>query len=103
MRWWAALGLLVAILGVSPGAAQPAVQEYSVPAGSHPHDVAPARDGGVWFTAQAAGYLGWLNPDTGDIRQIPLGPHSAPHGVIVGPDEAPWITDGGQNAILLVD
>ena len=28
------------------------VQEYSVPAGSHPHDVAPAPDGSVWYTAR---------------------------------------------------
>ena len=28
---------------------------------------------------------------------------SAPHGVIVGPDGAPWITDGGLNAIVRVD
>jgi virginiamycin B lyase len=25
------------------------------------------------------------------------------HGVIVGPDGAPWVTDGGQNAIVRVD
>jgi virginiamycin B lyase len=35
--------------------------------------------------------------------ETPLGPGSAPHGVIVGPDGAPWITDGGQNAIVRVD
>ena len=28
---------------------------------------------------------------------------SAPHGVIVGPDGAAWVTDGGQNAIVRVD
>ena len=28
------------------------VREYSVPAGTHPHDVAPASDGTVWYTAQ---------------------------------------------------
>ena len=27
----------------------------------------------------------------------------APHGVIVGPDGAPWITDGGLNAMVRVD
>jgi virginiamycin B lyase len=79
------------------------VQEYSVPAGSHPHDVAPARDGGVWYTAQAAGKLGWLDPKSGRTREIALGDGSAPHGVIVGPDGAPWITDGGLNAIVRVD
>jgi virginiamycin B lyase len=80
-----------------------AVREYRVPAGSHPHDVAPARDGGVWYTAQHSGALGWLNPKTGATRHTPLGEGSAPHGVIVGPDGAPWITDSGLNAIVRVD
>jgi virginiamycin B lyase len=79
------------------------LREYPVPAGSHPHDVAPARDGGVWYTAQASGVLGWLDPRTGRTRLTPLGSGSAPHGVIVGPDGAPWITDGGLNAIVRVD
>jgi virginiamycin B lyase len=79
------------------------VREYDVPAGSHPHDVAPAPDGSVWYTAQSSGDLGSLDPKTGATRHIPLGEASAPHGVIVGPDGAPWITDGGLNAIVLVD
>ena len=81
----------------------PSVQEYPVPSGAHPHDVAPALDGGVWYTAQQQGALGWLDPVSGETRQIPLGAGSAPHGVIVGPDGAPWITDGGLNAIVRVD
>src|SRR2546423_4047703 len=54
----------------APPAASPSVQrtytlhEYSVPAGSHPHDVAPAPDGKVWYTAQATGELGLLDPAT---------------------------------------
>jgi virginiamycin B lyase len=47
--------------------------------------------------------LGWLDPESSDVREIPLGAGSAPHGVIVGPDGAPWITDGGLNAIVRVD
>jgi len=74
-----------------------------VPAGSHPHDVAPAPDGTVWYTAQATGELGRLDPETGETDHIALGAGSAPHGVIVGPDGAPWITDGGLNAIVRVD
>ena len=74
-----------------------------MPSGTHPHDVAPARDGGVWYTAQHTGQLGWLNPRTGKSRLTRLGNGSAPHGVIVGPDGAPWITDGGLNAIVRVD
>jgi virginiamycin B lyase len=94
---------------VQPGSASAAVnpdlaiREFDVPAGSHPHDVAAAVDGGVWYTGQRVGTLGHLDPATGAIRQIRLGPGSAPHGVIVGPDGAPWITDGGLNAIVRVD
>ena len=78
-------------------------QEYPVPPGSHPHDVAPAPDGTVWYTAQIAGALGRLDPATGETRHIPLGSGSSPHGVIVGPDKAPWVTDSGLNAIVRVD
>lgn len=79
------------------------IQEYPVPAGSHPHDVAPAPDGTVWYTAQNMGELGRLDPATGETYHIPLGSGSSPHGVIVGPDGAPWITDSGLNAIVRVD
>jgi len=77
--------------------------EYPVKAGSHPHDVAPAVDGGVWYTGQGNGTLGHLDPATGAVKDVALGQGSAPHGVIVGPDGAPWITDGGLNAIVRVD
>lgn len=78
-------------------------QEYPVPPGSGPHDVAPAPDGTVWYTAQRSGALGNLDPFTGKSVLISLGSGSAPHGVIVGPDGAPWVTDGGLNAIVRVD
>jgi virginiamycin B lyase len=78
-------------------------QTFPVGAGSAPHDVAPADDGGVWYTAQDTGELGWLDPGTGEYRVVPLGAGSRPHGVIVGPDGAPWITDGGLDAIVRVD
>ena len=74
-----------------------------MPPGTHPHDVAPAPDGTVWYTAQHTGKLGRLDPTTGQTTEIPLGDGSAPHGVIVGPDGAAWVTDGGLNAIVRVD
>jgi virginiamycin B lyase len=79
------------------------VAYFDVPRGAHPHDVAPAPDGTIWYTAQSQGAIGILDPKTGRTRQISLGNDSAPHGVIVGPDRAAWITDGGQNAIVRVD
>ncbi len=88
-----------------PAAEDVTLQEFSVPNGAHPHDVAPAAeaDGIVWYTAQHQEALGILDPTTGQTRHIHLGSGARPHGVIVGPDNAPWITDGGLNAIVHVD
>ena len=83
-RRWIALGAIVLLAGmVGVGAAVPVaaqgdevdyeVEEYAVPAGSHPHDVAPAPDGTVWYTAQRQGALGRLDPATGETHHIPLG------------------------------
>ena len=78
---------------------------FEVAPGSHPHDVAaaPGAGGPVYYTAQTSGKLGILDPATGRFEEVALGPDSAPHGVVVGPDGAPWITDGGRNAIVRVD
>jgi virginiamycin B lyase len=92
----------VLALGLTPAPAAD-VKYYDVPRGAHPHDVAPAPDGTVWYTAQSQGAIGILDPKTGKATQIPLGAGAAPHGVIVGPDRAAWITEGGQNAIARVD
>jgi virginiamycin B lyase len=66
------------------------------------HDVAPAPDGGVWFSAQRSGHLGWFDPKSGKTELVALGFGSSPHGVIQGPDKAAWLTDSGQNAIVRV-
>ena len=96
--------ILVALLTLAAVVqAEPVLLEYEVPSGSHPHDVAPAADGGIWYTAQRLGALGHLDPKSGKTRHIALGENSAPHGVIVGPDGSPWITDSGLNAIVRVD
>lgn len=85
------------------GAKAEQVQYYDVPKGDHPHDVAPAPDGSVWYTGQHAGVLGRLDPKTGEVERIPLGEGSRPHGVIVGPDGGAWVTDSGLNAMVCVD
>jgi virginiamycin B lyase len=87
------------------GTAAPAAMQswpLATPQPTGIHDVAPAPDGGVWFTAQRSGHLGWFDPASGKTELIALGGGSAPHGVIQGPDRAAWITDGGQNAIVRV-
>ena len=78
---------------------------FDVSRGAHPHDVAatPVAGGPVYYTAQSTGKLGVLDPKSGKFEEIALGARSAPHGVVIGPDGAAWITDGGQNAIVRVD
>src|SRR5919106_2034056 len=85
--------------------AQVSVQEYPLPRGHRVHDVwaDPAPDGPVWFSAQGSGHLGIVDPKSGKVELVPLGAGSAPHGVIAAADGAPWLTDGGQNAIVRVD
>lgn len=93
---------LALFLTVAPALAEK-VAYYPVPKGAHPHDVAPAPDGAVWYTAQHQGALGRLDPESGKVEQIPLGGGSRPHGVVVGPDGAAWVTDSGLNANVRVD
>lgn len=78
---------------------------FEVVAGAGAHDVAPVPDanGPVYYTAQRTGRLGVFDPQSGKVEEIALGPRSAPHGVVIGPDGAAWVTDGGQNAIARVD
>jgi virginiamycin B lyase len=98
------LTLFVALAGAAESAAfANDTQAFQLPMGALPHDVAPAPEGKVWYSAQRNGALGILDPATGQSREVKLGPKSAPHGVIQGPDGAAWLTDGGQNAIARVD
>ena len=87
-------------------AANPAARLQSWPLNTRQatgiHDLAPAPDGGVWFTAQRSGHLGYFDPKTARTELIALGARSSPHGVIAGPDRAAWITDSGMQAIVRV-
>ena len=78
------------------------VERYPVTPGAHPHDVAVASDGGIWYTGQLNETLGWLDPMSGDVREAELPNGARPHGVITGPDGAAWVTDQGLQAIVRV-
>ncbi len=100
-RWSMAFAV---VAGAAPALfAQPVY--FDVVRGARPHDVAaaPASGGPVYYTAQSTGKLGIVDPKSGKVEEIALGPRSSPHGVIVGPDGGAWVTDGGQNAIVRVD
>src|SRR5262245_21734360 len=96
---------LVFCLLALPATAQVRVQEYPVPPGHGLHDVwADAAPGGpIWISAQRSGHLGILDPKSGKVEFVKLGSGSSPHGVVAAEDGAPFLTDGGQNAIVRVD
>lgn len=102
----AALGILAApALLRGAGAEQESpfrVRYFALAAGTGPHDVTAGPDA-IWFTGQRNGRLGRLDPRDGTHKLIDLGKGAAPHGVVLGPDGAPWVTEGGQNAIARVD
>jgi virginiamycin B lyase len=80
------------------------VKYFPVPEARRSRDVTAAADRNtLWFCCQGNGKLGRLDPRDGSYKLTDLGPGSAPHGVILGPDQAAWVTDGGQNAIVRVD
>ena len=71
--------LLMATAG-NPIRAKMTMQTFPVSAGAGAHDVYPAPDGTVWFTAQSAGKLGRLDPRTGKSDFIALGQGRHPMG-----------------------
>ena len=95
-----AIGILAA---TAAAAADTRVSYFPVTPNARPHDVAVTPEGIVYYTGQAKGYLGRLDPKTGKDENIPIGSGSAPHGVIVAPDGGVWITDGGLNANVRFD
>ena len=79
------------------------IRTYNVRPGSGSRDVACNADGTVWFCGQRDGTLNLLDPRDGGLKVVALGQGAAPHGVVVGPDGAAWVTEGGQNSIARVD
>jgi streptogramin lyase len=75
--------MLAGVIGLAAlGAAAQAQQKvelFELPAGAGPHDVGPAPDGTVWYTAQLQGVLGVVYVDDHDIV---------------------WLSDFGANAAV---
>lgn len=55
----------------------------------------------LWAFA-AHGQPAYFNVASGKFEDIPLGPRSAPHGVIVGPDGAAWGAESGNDRLVMV-
>ncbi len=101
------LSLAAALIFVATAAQALEVEtrEFALPreSGAIALAVDPAEGGPVWIALQLAGALVRLDPKTGAVDQVRLGDGSAPAGVTLDRDGAPWVADGGRNALLRVD
>jgi len=84
------------------GPVQVSIREWPVATpGARPHDPAVAPDGSVWYTGQANGSLGRLDPASGALKEYPIKkptggaflPYGVgPHGLIADAKGHIWFT-----------
>ena len=72
---------------------------------SGPHGLVSDASGNIWFTASFKGYVGKLDPMTGDIREFPLPDPKArdPHTPVFDQKGILWFTVIGGNMIGRLD
>ena len=81
-----------------------AVKEYRLPdPDARPRRIAITADDMVWYTDFARGYLGRLNPATGEVKEwrSPSGTSSEPYGIAVAKG-ALWYNESGPRPNTLV-
>jgi virginiamycin B lyase len=54
------------------------------------HTAAPDQSGNVWFTQVDGKKIGQLQISSGQVKEYPLSPGYAPHGITAGPDGIVW-------------
>lgn len=109
------------------------VVSHTLPSGSAPHDVAPAADGGVWYTGQGngttyplngpyaylntaafdgdgilwftgqAGIYGRLDPESGELTTYPAPRGTGPYGIATTPEGEVVFSSLAGSYIGLID
>ncbi len=104
MGKWIA-GLTAAMLLASGGASADGpgeleLKEWTVPwEKTRPRDPFYESETSVWFAGQRGNYLGHLNPQTGKMTKVDLGPKAGPHNLIVGKNGTVWYAGNLQGYI----
>jgi virginiamycin B lyase len=82
------------------------IREYTLPdSGARPRRLALARDGTVYYTDYARGYLGHFDPSAGKLVKewkSPGGSESRPYGIAIMDDGKIWYSESGVNPNTLV-
>jgi len=84
-----------------------AITEYPLPDGARPRRIAATGGGIIWYTDYARGYLGRLDPESGEEREwpSPAGRNAAPYGMAATHDGNVWYSETGvePNTIVRFD
>src|SRR6266571_3343646 len=89
-----------------PGSVEVSIKQWPVPTpGSRPHDPLATRDGNIWYTANAAGLIGKLDPKTGEVSEYPMPDPAArdPHTLIFDPSGILWFSVQNANKLGRLD
>lgn len=80
------------------------ITEYEVSQGAHPRRLAVAKDGTIFYTDYARGYLGHFDPASKKVEEwkSPGGGGSEPYGITVTPDGIVWYAETGVKPNTLV-
>ena len=73
------------------------IKEFPLPTPqSGPHGLTADKDGNIWFTANSKGYIGKLDPKTGDVNEYQM-PEAArdPHTPLFDPQRHPVVQRAG--------
>ena len=77
------------------------ITEYRMPGG--PYGLSVDKQGNVWVCRMSADKLGKINPMTGEITELAMGPGSRPRRVATAPDGTLWVTLYGNGKLAHVD
>src|SRR5262249_25160116 len=93
------LGILLILLAPLSASAQTgAIQELPVAFGK-PQGIAAGPDGNLWVVEADARRIAQVSPSGSVLREVPLGPGSAPVSIVAGPDGNLWFTESGTSRI----
>ena len=84
-----------------------AITEYTLPQGARPRRIAMTTDDVIWYTDYARGFLGRLDPRSGEVAEFasPAGSNSRPYGITSTSDGAIWYSESGvvPNTVVRFD
>ena len=71
--------------------------------GQRTRDPVEGPDGRYWWVGQHLSILGWINPETGEMKEYPLPTGARPHSVNLDKDGIAWYMGNGNGTIGKLD